>query len=84
MHAPWVGGVLALVLTWCAGVTLAQVGVAFGPKDGAGLTPTDLARVAAGGPAPDFSLESKDGTTITLSDFRARKNVVLVFYRGHW
>ena len=62
----------------------AQVGAPLGSKDGAGLPPTDLARVAVGRPAPDFTLESKDGGTVTLSSFRGRKDVVLVFYRGHW
>lgn len=56
----------------------------FGPKDGAGLKPTDLDRVKAGQPAPDFTLENFDGKSISLSDFHGKKNVVLVFYRGHW
>ena len=75
--------VAALVLAWNA-VTMAQVASGLGPKDGAGLPPTDLGRVAVGNAAPDFTLESKDGGTVTLSTFRDRKNVVLVFYRGHW
>src|SRR5262245_17081303 len=77
------GTVVALVF-WSVAVAMAQLGTALGPKDGAGLPPTDLARVAIGSPAPDFTLESRDGTPVTLSGFRARKNVVLVFYRGHW
>jgi len=44
----------------------------------------DLERVRVGDRAPDFSLENMDGKRITLSDFRAKNNVVLVFYRGHW
>ncbi len=72
------------LLTWGATVALAQVSVAFRPKDGTGLPPTDLARVAVGSLPPDFMLESKEGATVTLSSFRGRKNVVLVFYRGHW
>jgi cytochrome oxidase Cu insertion factor (SCO1/SenC/PrrC family) len=72
------------VLIWGAGVAVAQVGPALGPKDGAGLAATDLTRVAVGKAAPDFTLESKDGATVTLSSFRGRKNVVLVFYRGYW
>lgn len=75
--------VIVLLLV-SAGMAAAQVGPALGPKDGAGLPPTDLARVAMGSPAPDFTLESKDGTPVTLSSFRGRKNLVLVFYRGHW
>ena len=55
-----------------------------GPKDGAKLPPADLERIKAGDPAPDFTLENLDGKKISLSDFRGRKNVVLVFYRGHW
>ena len=55
-----------------------------GPKDGANLKPTDLERVKVGDPAPDFTLEDIDGKKISLSDFRGKKNVVLVFYRGHW
>jgi cytochrome oxidase Cu insertion factor (SCO1/SenC/PrrC family) len=77
------GGVIAL-LFWSAGVAVAQVGTVLGPKDGAGLPATDLARVAIGSPAPDFTLDSKEGAPVTLSSFRGRKNVVLVFYRGHW
>lgn len=55
-----------------------------GPKDKAGLRPTDLERVNVGDMAPDFTLENMDGRAISLSDFRGKKNVVLVFYRGHW
>lgn len=55
-----------------------------GPKDGANLKPTDLERVKAGDMAPDFTLENVDGKKITLSDFRGKKDVVLVFYRAHW
>jgi len=55
-----------------------------GPKDGSGLPPTDTARVAVGTAAPDFSLAAFNGSTVTLSDFRGKQNVILVFYRGHW
>ena len=55
-----------------------------GPKDGAGLSPTDLNRIKVGQPAPDFSLEDAGGKTIALSEFRDKKTVVLVFYRGYW
>ena len=41
-------------------------------------------RVQTGKLAPDFTLESKDGDLVTLSDYRGKKNVVLVFYRGYW
>jgi hypothetical protein len=55
-----------------------------GPKDGLDLPPVDLDRVKVGDLAPDFSAVSLAGPVVTLSDFRGKKNVVLVFYRGHW
>ena len=55
-----------------------------GPTDGHDLPPTDLERVALGTVAPDFSLRTLDGDPLTLSSFRGQKNVILVFYRGHW
>ncbi len=55
-----------------------------GPKDGGNLNPTDLARIKVGDKAPDFTLENMDGKKISLSGFRGKKKVVLVFYRGHW
>ena len=55
-----------------------------GPYDGVDLVGVDTGRVAVGDVAPDFSLMSYAGTATTLSDFRGDKNVVLVFYRGHW
>ncbi len=55
-----------------------------GPVDGAELSPTDTGRVHAGMLAPDFTLESFAGPRVTLSQFRAKKTVILVFYRGHW
>ncbi len=54
-----------------------------GPKDGAN-PPTDLDRVREGQSAPDFILEDIDGKKVSLSDFRGKKSVVLVFYRGQW
>ncbi|MCK5653436.1 MAG: redoxin domain-containing protein [Gemmatimonadetes bacterium] len=58
--------------------------IVLGPKDGHELPGTDLERVRVGDLAPDFSLASLTEPAITLSDFRGAKNVVLVFYRGHW
>ncbi len=55
-----------------------------GPKDGPTNPPTDLERVKVGDLAPDFTLESLGSGPVTLSSYRAAKNVVLVFYRGHW
>ena len=33
---------------------------------------------------PISRLEEVDGKAISLSDFRGKKSVVLVFYRGYW
>ncbi|MGQ0538804.1 MAG: redoxin domain-containing protein [Gemmatimonadaceae bacterium] len=55
-----------------------------GPADRLDLPALDTGRVTVGMIAPDFTLESKGGAPVTLSDFRAKKHVVLVFYRGHW
>jgi cytochrome oxidase Cu insertion factor (SCO1/SenC/PrrC family) len=66
------------------GLTYSLVLAQLGPKDGANLPPTDLERIKVGQPAPDFTLENVDGKQVSLSDFRGKKSVVLVFYRGHW
>lgn len=55
-----------------------------GPKDKAGLEPTDLDRIQVGNRAPDFTLEDTDGRRVSLSDFQGKKTVILVFYRGYW
>jgi len=55
-----------------------------GPVDGAGLAATDTARVAVGTLAPDFTLAGLGRTRVTLSSFREKRAVLLVFYRGHW
>jgi peroxiredoxin len=55
-----------------------------GPADGLDLPAVDTGRVAVGDMAPDFTLMSRDEREVTLSVFRSAKNVVLVFYRGHW
>jgi peroxiredoxin len=36
--------------------------------------------VEVGSPAPDFALRDQHGEVVTLSDFRGRSNVALVFY----
>ena len=58
--------------------------IVLGPMDGHDLPGADLERVQVGDLAPDFSLASLSGPVVTLSDLRGVKNVVLVFYRGHW
>ncbi|MBL8204220.1 MAG: redoxin domain-containing protein [Blastocatellia bacterium] len=66
----------------CASIALAQVKL--GPQETLQLPPSDLNRVNVGDEAPDFTLEKEAGKTITLSQYRGQKTVVLVFYRGHW
>ena len=39
-------------------------------------------RIELNQPAPDFELADFKGNMIRLSDFRGRKNVLLVFNRG--
>ena len=46
-------------------------------------SPSDLNRVQPGAAAPAFELTDADGKVRSLKEFRG-KDVVLVFYRGHW
>jgi len=71
---------LALALVVIHPPAFAQLG----PKDEANLAPTDLDRIKVGQPAPDFTLDNMDGKQVSLSEFRGKKSVVLVFYRGQW
>ncbi len=79
---------LFLILAGAAVTAACDIGpgerIMLGPHDGLELTPVDTGRVKVGDVAPDFSAMSYDGPVITLSDYRGEKNVVLVFYRGHW
>jgi cytochrome oxidase Cu insertion factor (SCO1/SenC/PrrC family) len=50
-----------------------------------------LARIPAapshlhvGARAPDFTLPDAGGRPVSLADYRGKKPVVLVFYRGYW
>jgi cytochrome oxidase Cu insertion factor (SCO1/SenC/PrrC family) len=55
-----------------------------GPKDSISGSATELDRIKVGQAAPDFALENVEGKAINLADFRGKKAVVLVFYRGYW
>ena len=81
-HSTPLVAVAIAVLAACAAEE--QAPLQLGPVDGFDLAPTEIERVAVGTMAPDFSLETMNNDTLTLSDFRGEKNVVLVFYRGHW
>jgi hypothetical protein len=34
--------------------------------------------------APEFSLQSQDGETVSLTETLKQGPVLIVFYRGHW
>jgi hypothetical protein len=70
---------LSLVFTIAASTQ-----IKLGPKDGSNLKSADLERIKIGDEAPDFTLENLDGKPVMLSEYRDRKSVVLVFYRGYW
>jgi peroxiredoxin len=48
------------------------------------MLPTDLNRVQVGSRPPEFSLKDLNGQSHSLKQYEGKKNVVLVFYRGHW
>ncbi len=49
------------------------------------LKPVDSTlKVKIGEPAPDFSLPAVSGETVTLSDYRGKRNVVLSFVPAAW
>jgi hypothetical protein len=45
------------------------------------VTPTAL---RVGERPPDFTLPDASGRPVALADYRGRKPVILVFYRGYW
>ena len=75
---------LLFLLTLLLAFNQAAVSAQTSPKDEVKQSATDLDRVKVGQPAPDFTLEDSDGKNVSLADYRGKKNVVLVFYRGHW
>ena len=40
--------------------------------------------VEPGNPAPEFALPDQDGNTTKLSDFKGKRDVLLIFVRGDW
>ena len=85
MRKSFYGLVLGVCLMALQSATAwAQATVALGPKDGANLPPADLTRIKVGEAAPDFTLSNQDGQPVTLSSYRGKQPVVLVFYRGYW
>lgn len=80
----WLGVVATLLAIAGAPIPLAAQSATLGPVDGRELAALDTGRVSVGAIAPDFRLESMTGDTVRLSGYRGSRNVVLVFYRGHW
>ena len=91
-HSCWICLLLALCVTFftaCEGEKQADVSSLTKPLPSSPsptLDPriTDLNRIVAGTPAPDFELEDVDGKLVRLNDYRDKKAVILVFYRGHF
>ena len=79
-----IGTMAALVGLFSLACGAEQAETRLGPVDGFDLPPADLERVSVGDKAPDFSLRALSGQVHTLSDYQGAKNVILVFYRGHW
>lgn len=50
----------------------------------AARVPTTPTALRVGEPAPDFTLSDATGRPVSLADYRGKKAVVLVFYRGYW
>ena len=46
--------------------------------------PTAPSNLHVGSPPPDFTLPDAGGRSVSLADYRGKKPVVLVFYRGYW
>jgi hypothetical protein len=46
--------------------------------------PTAQTTLQIGEQAPDFALTDAAGRPVTLADYRGKKPVIMVFYRGHW
>ena len=79
-HGPsknkWVAFLLILIIA--AGV----IGYAAFAKSGGGATSGGAATVGVGTAAPDFTLPATNGETFTLSAYRGKSNVLLLFDEG--
>lgn len=65
-----------------AGCTIAWCALASGQDE---VVKVEVAKVAEGDQAPDFTMTGIDGTDLKLSDLTAQgQNVVLMFDRAHW
>ena len=71
---------LAAVIVGCSNKPVSQEAL----ESEAGYSDIAGVKIAAGQPAPDFSLPDQRGNRHTLSSFQGRSNVMLLFYRGSW
>jgi len=72
------------LLAWCLAAPGALAGH-LDTYDPGRLKPTDSTlKVKVGDTAPDFTLPAVQGGTVTLSDYRGKKNVVLSFVPAAW
>jgi peroxiredoxin (alkyl hydroperoxide reductase subunit C) len=80
----WIVWMAALIL-WSGpafGLSDVYQGNVYSPGE---LKPVDSQlKVKVGDPAPDFTLKAVSGKTITLSDFKGKKNVVISFVPAAW
>ena len=88
-----VAGVIAAAATWRAAgwPNLVALGLSVVLLVLGGYVNFVLARIPPspsvlriGEPAPDFTLPDASGSPVSLTSFRERTPVVLVFYRGYW
>jgi cytochrome oxidase Cu insertion factor (SCO1/SenC/PrrC family) len=70
---------LAIALAGCLAFFLLAVHVPAAPQQKDVIARTNL---KVGDIAPDFALPSDQRTTVKLSDFRGKKNVILAFTPG--
>jgi len=73
---------------WLTVTALALTVLLFGAASFFNFVATRVPRTATalvvGQPAPDFTLPDATGQPVRLADYRGRKPVVLVVYRGYW
>jgi hypothetical protein len=88
-----IAAVLAVVAVWQArhwltvtalAVTVLLLGASSFFHFVAMRVPASRPAFVIGQPAPDFTLPDATGRPATLAEYRGRKPVVLVFYRGYW
>lgn len=79
-HAGWQG--------WCLPAPFLVVGIIVAPLNY--FDRKKIAKLAASGmietgkDAPDFSLENFNGEKISLSDYKGKRDMLLIFVRGDW